>query len=75
MLIAAYVVAAAVAFWIGMITAVALGGLGFVILTAILAGLKLAGIFDVSWWWVLLPLWTVLGGVYVKSRHPYFRKR
>lgn len=67
MIVAAYVVAAAVLFWLGMIFAF-LGGLIFVILAAVLAALKLAGIFVWSWWWVALPLWTALGGAVLKVR-------
>lgn len=67
MMVAAYVVAAAVLFWLGMIFA-HLGGLIFVILAAALAALKLAGIFPWSWWWVALPLWTALGGGFLKMR-------
>ena len=44
LIVVAYVVAAAALFWIGMVTFF-LGGLFFVILAAVLAGLKLAGIF------------------------------
>jgi hypothetical protein len=67
MVIAAYVVAAAALFWLGMIFAF-LGGLVFVILAAILAILKLVGIVAWSWWWAMLPLWGALGGAVVKMR-------
>lgn len=34
------------------------GGIGFVGLLAILfIGLKLGGVIDWSWWWVLSPIW------------------
>jgi hypothetical protein len=34
------------------------GGIGFTGLLAILfIGLKLGGVIDWSWWWVLSPLW------------------
>ena len=67
MLIAAYVIAAAVLFWLGMILAF-LGGLIFVILAAVLVALKLAGIFVWSWWWVTLPLWAAIGGAVLKMK-------
>jgi hypothetical protein len=67
MIVAAYVVAAAALFWVGMVTFF-LGGLIFVILAAALAGLKLAGIFIWSWWWVALPLFAASGGAFVKMR-------
>jgi hypothetical protein len=67
MMIVIYVVAAATVFWVGMITAF-LGGLVFVILAAVGAGLKLAGVIALSWWWALLPLWGAMGGAYVKMR-------
>ena len=35
--------------WIGMLSAVFMGGLLFMILTAVFAGLKLAGIIEWSW--------------------------
>jgi hypothetical protein len=67
MILAAYLVAAAVLFWVGMVTFF-LGGLIFVILAAALAALKLAGIFLWSWWWAVLPLWAAIGGGVVKMR-------
>jgi hypothetical protein len=67
MAIIAYVVAAAALFWLGMILA-SFGGLIFVLLAAVLAGLKVAGIVAWSWWWVMLPLWTAVGGAFVKMR-------
>jgi len=67
MLIAAYVLAAAVLFWLGMIFA-HLGGLIFVALAAVLVVLKLTGIFVWSWWWVALALWAALGGGFLKIR-------
>lgn len=34
------------------------GGVGFVgLLTLLFIGLKLVGIIDWSWWWVLSPVW------------------
>lgn len=65
MIVVAYVVAAAVLFWLGMIFAF-LGGLIFVTLAAVLAVLKLAGFFVWSWWWAMLPLWTAFGGAVTK---------
>jgi hypothetical protein len=67
MIIATYMIAAAVLIWLGMIFTY-LGGLIFVILAAVLAGLKLAGIFAWSWWWAMLPLWAAVGGAVVKMR-------
>jgi|HubBroStandDraft_6_1064221.scaffolds.fasta_scaffold2998926_2 hypothetical protein len=68
MIVVAYVVAAIALFWLGMVTAVVLGGLGFIIVAVVLGGLKLAGIFPWSWWWAMLPLWAAVGGAYVKTR-------
>ena len=67
LIVIAYVVAACALFWVGMVTFF-LGGLIFVILAAILAGLKLAGLFVWSWGWTVLPLFAALGGVVVKMR-------
>ncbi|MBA4282216.1 hypothetical protein [Ralstonia sp.] len=37
------------------------GGIGFAgLLTILFIGLKLSGIIDWSWWWVLSPLWISL---------------
>lgn len=34
------------------------GGIGFgSLLTVLFIGLKLGGVIDWSWWWVLSPLW------------------
>ena len=34
------------------------GGIGFTgLLTILFIGLKLGGVIDWSWWWVLSPLW------------------
>lgn len=34
------------------------GGVGFAgLLTILFVGLKLGGVIDWSWWWVLSPLW------------------
>lgn len=75
MIVVAYMAAAAVLFWLGMIFAF-LGGLICVILAAVLAALKLAGIFAWSWWWAMLPLWTALGGavtkMHIAARDPRF---
>jgi hypothetical protein len=67
MIVAAYVIAAAVLFWLGMIFA-HVGGLIFVILAVVLVVLKLVGIFPWEWWWVALPLWMALGGAVLKVR-------
>lgn len=38
------------------------GGVGFVgLLTIAFIVLKLCGVIDWSWWWVLSPLWIVAG--------------
>ncbi len=75
MIVVAYVAAAAVLFWLGMIFPL-LGGLIFVILAAVLAALKRAGIFVWSWWWAMHPLWTALGGaatkMHIAARDPRF---
>jgi hypothetical protein len=66
MTIVAYVVAVAVVFSVGMILA-SWGGLIFVLLVAVIACFKLAGI--IAWsWWVMLPIWWALGGAVVKMR-------
>jgi hypothetical protein len=75
-----YLLAAVAVWWIGMaLTAATFGGLPFVILAVVFAGLKLAGIIDWPWWWVLLPLWGGIGGVFVKmwmvTRDPLWRHR
>lgn len=67
MLIVAYAIAAAVLFWLGMMFAF-FGGLIFIIAAAVLAVLKVAGLFIWSWWWVTLPLWAALGGAVLKMR-------
>jgi hypothetical protein len=41
-------------FWVGMLSAMFMGGLFFLMLAAVLAGLKLAGILGWSWWWAVL---------------------
>lgn len=49
------------------------GGIGFVgALTILFVALKLMGVIDWSWWWVLSPIWisvsiglTILAGVFV----------
>lgn len=81
MAIITYVLAAAVLWWIGMAitAAIGLGVLPFVLIAALLASLKLAGIFVGSWWWAILPIWGALGGAAVKmwvaSRDPQRRAR
>jgi hypothetical protein len=64
-------------FWIGMLSAVFMGGLLFMILVAIFAVLKLAGAIDWSWWWVTLPIWGGVGGAVAKmwivTRDPLWR--
>jgi hypothetical protein len=38
------------------------GGVGFGgLLTILFIGLKLTGVIDWSWWWVLSPIWIVAG--------------
>lgn len=38
------------------------GGIGFAgLLTILFIGLKLTGIIEWSWWWVLSPLWINFG--------------
>lgn len=72
-----YLLAIVAMFWVGMLSAVFMGGLPFVILAAILAGLKLAGITGWSWWWVTLPIWGAIGGAIAKmwivTRDPPWR--
>ena len=75
-----YLFAAAAVWWVGMIlTAATFGGLPFVILAALFAGLKLAGIIAWSWWWAMLPLWGGIGGAVAKmwivTRDPLWRHR
>jgi hypothetical protein len=75
--IAIYVILAVVAFWFGMARRLFLGGSIFVMAAVVLAGIKLAGIADISWWWVALPMWTVAGVAFLKTwvvaRDPKFR--
>ncbi len=41
-------------------------GVGFTgLLTVLFIGLKLGGVINWSWWWVLSPLWISLGLVIV----------
>jgi hypothetical protein len=63
-----YILAAAVAWWIGMAltTAVGLGGLPFVFLAALTVALKAVGILPWSWWWAVLPVWAGLGSLHAK---------
>jgi hypothetical protein len=69
MTIVVYVIAAAFVFWVGMIlTASGIGGLPFLIVAAVIAGLKLADIFPWSWWWAMLPVWGAVSGAYLKMR-------
>jgi hypothetical protein len=75
--IAVYVILAVVAFGFGMARAASLGGLIFAMAAVVLAGIKLAGIADMSWWWVALPMWTVAGVAFLKAwvaaRNPKLR--
>jgi hypothetical protein len=64
--IAVYVILAVVAFAFGIARRVFLGGSIFVMVAVVLAGIKLAGIADISWWWVALPMWTVAGAAFLK---------
>ena len=72
-----YLLASIATFWIGMLSAVLMGGLLFLILAAVFAGLKLIGIFAWSWWWVVLPIWAAIGGAVAKmwivTRDPMWR--
>jgi len=72
-----YLLASIATFWIGMLSAVLMGGLLFLILAAVFAGLKLAGILTWSWWWVVLPIWAAIGGAFAKmwivTRDPMWR--
>jgi hypothetical protein len=61
-----YLLSSVAVFWIGMLSAVFIGGLLFLILAAVFAGLKLAGILGWSWWWVFLPVWGGIGGAVAK---------
>jgi hypothetical protein len=75
-----YLLATAAVVWVGMaLTATGLGGLPFVVLAALFVGLKLAGIINWSWWWVMLPLWGGISGAFAKmwlvTRDPFWRFR
>lgn len=39
-------------------------GLGDLLLVAFVA-LKLCGVINWSWWWVLIPVWIAVGGVLI----------
>jgi hypothetical protein len=66
-----YLLAGAAVWWLGvMLTATGIGGLPFVILATLLAGLKLAGIVAWSWWWAMLPLWGAVGGASAPETDP-----
>jgi hypothetical protein len=71
------VLAIVAVFWIGSLSAVFMGGLLFMILAALFAGLKLTGIVAWSWWWVTLPIWGGVGGAIAKmwivTRDPLWR--
>ena len=48
------------------------GGIGFLgMLTILFIGLKLGGVIDWSWWWVLSPMWLpivivlILAAIYI----------
>lgn len=56
-----YLIATVAVFWVGALSAVFIGGWLFLILAAVLAGLKVAGIIGWSWWWVTLPIWGAVG--------------
>ena len=72
--IAVYVILAIVAFGFGIARRVFLGGSIFAMAAVVLAGIKLAGIVDLSWWWVALPMWTVAGAaclrMWLAAREP-----
>jgi hypothetical protein len=72
-----YILASIAVFWVGMLSAVFMGGLLFLILAAIFAGLKVIGIIGWSWWWIALPVWGAIGGAIAKmwivTRDPMWR--
>jgi hypothetical protein len=72
-----YLIAAIAVFWIGMLSAVLMGGALFLILAAVFAGLKLAGVIAWAWWWVALPVWGAIGGaaakIWMVTRDPMWR--
>ena len=75
-----YVIAVAVVWWLGMmLTASGIGGMPFILLALLGAGLKLAGIIDWEWWWTLLALWGALGGgvakMWLATRDPMWRHK
>jgi hypothetical protein len=55
--------AAIAAFWIGAPLSALVGSFAFPFFAVALAGLKVAGVVDYSWWWVALPIWALLGDV------------
>jgi hypothetical protein len=80
MVVVWYVLAAIAVAWVGMLlTAGGVGGLVFIIVAALLAGLKLAGVVEWSWWWTLLPLWGAASGAFAKmwivTRDPFWKFR
>jgi len=70
-----YVLAIVAVFWVGMLSAVFIGGLLFLILAAVFAGLKVAGIIGWSWWWVTLPIWGAIAKMWMVSRDPLWRHK
>lgn len=70
-------IASIAVFWVGMASAAFIGGLPFLILAAVFAGLKFAGIIGWAWWWTALPIWGAVGGAMAKmwfvTRDPLWR--
>lgn len=62
-----YLLAVVAVLWVGMLSAVFIGGLLFLILAALFAALKLVGIIAWSRWWVALPVWGAVGGGIAKN--------
>lgn len=74
-----YLLATAAVFWLGMLSAVFVGGLLFLLAAALIAGLKLTDVIDWSWWWAGLPIWGAIGGavakMWIATRDPMWRLR
>ena len=56
-----YGFAAIAAFWLGTPLGSIVGNIFFLIAMAALSAMKVTEFIDWSWWWVALPLWSLVG--------------